>query len=100
MSSVDDSVVALLSLDLKANGLADALDPVLWSQHMQASHLYSANWLLAYEALEKGWLPSKDGRDYVKDDDFFGVLSKDRVEFYDTDTRDPAADADWISAYS
>jgi Reverse transcriptase (RNA-dependent DNA polymerase) len=100
VSSVDDSVVALLSLDLRDNGLADALDPSAWSQHMQADHLYSENWLLAYEALTKGWLPAKDGSNYVEDDDFFGSLSKLNVEFYDSSTRDPATDDDWISAYS
>ncbi len=96
---VDDSIVALLSLDLKANGLADALDPALWSQHMQAGHLYSENWLVAYEALKKGWLPSKDGSDYVKADDFFGSLSAYNVEFYNTGTRDPATDSSWLTEY-
>jgi hypothetical protein len=99
IAAVDDSVVALLSLDLKANGLADALDPVLWREHMQASHLYSENWLLAYEALIKGWLPSKDNTDYVKADDFFGKLSQYDVQFYDTDNRDSAVDSDWLTAY-
>jgi hypothetical protein len=55
---VDDPIVALLSLDLRAAGLADSLDPALWAQHMTAEHLYSENWLVAYEALRKGWLPS------------------------------------------
>jgi len=99
VSSVDDSVVALLSLDLRANGLADALDPILWRQHMQAIHLYSENWLVAYEALIKGWLPSTDGSDYVAADDFFAALSAFNVEFYDTGTRDPATETDWLTAY-
>jgi hypothetical protein len=99
VSSVDDSIVALLSLDLRANGLADKLDPVLWSQHMEAGHLYSENWLIAYEALTKGWLPSKDGSDYVAADDFFSLLSVRGVEFYDTGTRNPATDFDWLTAY-
>jgi hypothetical protein len=99
VSSLDDSFVALLSLDLRANGLADALDPMLWSQHMKASHLYSENWLIAYEALIKGWLPSTDGSNYVAADDFFASLSTYGVEFYDTGTRDPATETDWLTAY-
>lgn len=99
VSLVDDSIVALLSLDLRANGLADKLDPVLWSQHMQAGHLYSENWLIAFEALKKGWLPSKDGSDYVAADDFFGLLYVYGIEFYDTGTRDPATDFDWLTDY-
>jgi hypothetical protein len=66
---------------------------------MQANRLYTENWLLAYEALEKGWLPSADGSNYVANDDFFGVLSVFNVNFYDTGTRNPATDADWMSAY-
>ena len=96
---VDDPIVALLSLDLRANGLTMKLDPALWSQHMEASHLYSENWLIAYEALQKGWLPPKDGTDYVAADDFFGHLAAYDVEFYDTGTRDPATDTDWLTAY-
>jgi len=99
VSLVDDSIVALLSLDLRANGLADKLDPALWSQHMQAGHLYSENWLIAYEAFKKGWLPSKGGSDYVAADDFFGLLTAYAVEFYDTGTRDPATDFGWLTAY-
>lgn len=99
VSQVDDSVVALLSLDLKANGLADALDPELWRQHMEARHLYSENWLIAYEALTKGWLPSKDGTDYVAGDDFFSLLAKHGVKFYDTSVVDPASETDWLTEY-
>jgi hypothetical protein len=93
VSQVDDSVVALLS------GLADALDPGLWRQHMEASHLYSENWPIAYEALIKGWMPSKDGADYVAGDDFFGFLAKLGVKFYDTSVVDPATETDWLTEY-
>jgi hypothetical protein len=58
VSQVDDPIVALLALNLRDCGLADALDPSMWSKHMQADQLYSENWLLAYEAHVKGWLPS------------------------------------------
>ena len=44
---MDDSIVALLSLDLNQAGLADSVDPGLWSQQMHATHLYRENWLLA-----------------------------------------------------
>jgi hypothetical protein len=99
VSLVDDPVVALLSLDLREKGLADKLDPALWSQHMQAGHLYSENWLVAYEALKKGWLPSGNGKDYVAADDFFGRLSAKGVEFYDTGINDPATETDWLTEY-
>lgn len=99
VSLVDDAVVALLALDLRSSGLADKLDPGLWSQHMEGNHLYSENWLIAYEALIKGWLPSKKGDDYVGADDFFRALSEFDVQFYDTNIVDAATDADWLTEY-
>jgi hypothetical protein len=97
--SMDDSIVALLSLDLNQAGLADSVDPALWVQHMAAEHLYSENWLIAYEALRKGWLPSVDGSDYVAADDFFGLLSHHGVEFYDPTNSQAAAETGWLAAY-
>jgi hypothetical protein len=97
--SIDDSIVALLSLDLKQAGLADGVDPVLWAPHMTPGHLYSENWLIAYEALRKGWLPAVDGSDYVAADDFFGLLSHYDVEFYDPANSDAATETGWLAAY-
>ena len=99
VGQLDDPIVALLSLDLRSSGLAGALDSSLWAQHMQAQHLYSENWLLAYEALRKGWLNSVDGSDYIAADDFFGQIAALQVDFYDTGTRDAATDTDWLTAY-
>lgn len=99
MSLVDDPFVALLALSLAEQGLADSLDTSLWSKHMQSDQLYSENWPLAYEAYKKGWLASIDGSDYVADDDFYGVLSKLDVEFYDTGTLQPATDSGWAEGY-
>jgi len=99
ISLIDDSIVALIALDLRANGMADGLHPDLWLQHMQSGHLYSENWLLAYEALVKGWLPFTDRANYVANDDFFGELAQKGVEFYDVGTQNAATDADWLTAY-
>jgi hypothetical protein len=99
VSQMDDPVVALLALDLKTSGFGDAVDPSLWSSHMRRDQLFSENWLLAYEAYVKGWLPSVDGSDYVGSDPFFGVLSGYGVEFYDTETLKPAGESEWLVAY-
>jgi hypothetical protein len=99
VSQLDDPIVALLSLDLQSSGLADALDSSLWAQHMRSEHLYSENWLLAYEAVRKGWLNSVDGTDYIAGDDFFGRIADLEVEFYDTGTRDAATETGWLTAY-
>jgi hypothetical protein len=97
--SVDDPVVALLSLDLREDGLADKVSPDLWAQHMRAEDLYSENWLVAYEALQKGWLPSLDGRNYAAGDDFFGLLSHHGVAFYDPSSVEAATQTDWLAGY-
>jgi hypothetical protein len=99
ISQMDDSIVALLALDLRSGGFADALNTEAWSKYMQADHLYSEYWLLAYEALVKGWLGPLDGHNYVADDGFFGILAQSAVEFYDTGTTQAASDTDWLSAY-
>jgi Reverse transcriptase (RNA-dependent DNA polymerase) len=99
VSLVDDPIVALLMLDLRNLGLADGLDPSMWLMHMQPDHLYSENWLLAYEAYVRGWLPSADGMDYVATDAFFGVLARNNIRFYDDGTTEAAGDAGWIEGY-
>jgi hypothetical protein len=79
---VDDDIVALVALDMEAQGLLPALKSSLWASRMTAENLYSEHWLIAYEALVKGWLPSKDGTDYVSADAFFSILKSGDVEFY------------------
>ncbi|HEV2419138.1 MAG TPA: RNA-directed DNA polymerase [Terriglobia bacterium] len=100
ISSVDDSIVALLSLDLYQAGLADGVDTTLWEQHMTSEHLYTENWLLAYEAPRKGWSPLVGPDNYVTDDDFFGPLWRHGVEFYDTSTTRAATQTDWLAEYA
>lgn len=99
VSLVDDSIVALLALSLRGVGLAGSLDTSLWAAQMQPDRLYSEHWLLAYEAYIKGWLPSVSGSDYVAADEFFGILSRSGVEFYDDGTREPAGDSEWLEGY-
>jgi hypothetical protein len=51
---------------------------------MTTDDLYSDNWLLAYEAKIKGWLPSQDRDDHINEDEFFGKLKRNNVSFYDS----------------
>lgn len=50
---------------------------------MTPAELKTSNWLLAYEAFIKGWLPSATGVDYVSKDDGFKYLQSENVHFYD-----------------
>lgn len=84
ISSLDDSVIALIALQMRADGLVDgALDLALWRSLMVAGSLYNEYWLLAYEAKHKGWLSSVSGRNYLASDDFFSILFNLDVSFFD-----------------
>ena len=83
ISRCDDSVVALLALDCEQHGLvAKPLDKSLWSAHMTREALYDKQWLLAYEANIKKWLPNTGGIDHVSRDVNFGFLKRNKVSFY------------------
>jgi hypothetical protein len=92
VAQMDDDIVALVCLDLRARGLAPGLIPQLWSTRMNAAHLSSEHWLLAYEAHQKGWLHHAHGVNYVGNDPFFSLLANAGVSFYDEHTVDVGED--------
>jgi hypothetical protein len=73
IGSVDNSVVALDVLSMKHNGLIPyPVDTTLWQSSLTKEGLYSENWLIAYEAVIKGWLtPSTP---YINADPFYQKL--------------------------
>jgi Reverse transcriptase (RNA-dependent DNA polymerase) len=79
---LDDDVVALITLDLHQLGLLKTSGFTKWRGYLTAGNLYDSHWLLSYEAVEQGWLPSKNGNDYVGADEFFSILRKHGVRFY------------------
>ena len=84
ISRMEDSFVALLALDANQRRLTPTgLDTSLWETFMTDQELYGNQWLLAYEANIKNWLPSVNGVDYVANDPAFGFLKSNNVEFYD-----------------
>ncbi len=50
---------------------------------MHEGELVEGQWLLAYEANVKGWLPNKGGVDFVAADKYFGPMKAAGVSFYD-----------------
>ncbi|MCP4200813.1 MAG: RNA-directed DNA polymerase [bacterium] len=83
LEKMEDPVVALLCLHAERAGYcATSVDKTLWQRHMTRRALYESQWLLAYEALVKGWLPSADGTNYVKADSYFAFLDQLGVRFY------------------
>ena len=82
IAKLDDDVVALVALDLNQLGLLDSSGFAKWRSYMTAANLYDSHWLIAYEAYEQGWLPSRNGSLYVGLDSFFSILSAHGVRFY------------------
>ena len=84
LAGSSDDFVTLLALDAEARGrLTGPLDRTAWLPEMTGDQLRDERWLLAFEALGHGWLPSATGSDYVSTDLDFGVLRRSGVSFYD-----------------
>jgi len=79
---VDDDVVALVALDLNESGLLETSGFAKWRSYLTGTNLYENHWLTAYEAHEQGWLPSRNGNDYIGADSFFSILRTHGVRFY------------------
>jgi hypothetical protein len=93
LSRVDNSTIALLALDARAQGaLHPTLDTRLWEQHMTGDELHGPHWLISYEANFKGWLPSVGG-DHVAADAAFSFLKSHDVYFYEQVDSESALDA-------
>lgn len=94
ISTMDNSIVALLALDARnQNALDPTLDTSRWQAHMTADELHGPHWLLSYEGRIKGWLPSAGGGDHVGADDAFEFLRNNDVFFYDEVVPDLALQA-------
>ncbi|MDB5012484.1 MAG: hypothetical protein JWQ25_686 [Daejeonella sp.] len=86
ISQHSNSIIALTALHLRDLGLIpNGLDLTLWRSYLKSESLYNENWLLAYEAVKKGWL--KAPRNYIDTDPFFSVLKNHDVEFYKVSER-------------
>ena len=84
-AKMEDSVVAILTLDAKAKGLISSnISLTLWSSLMTTQSLFEENWLLSYEANVKSWLPSLGVHDHVSADPNFMFLKQNGVHFYDS----------------
>lgn len=79
-----DPCVALCALHARAKGLvAGTVDVTTLEALMHDGELNDTQWLLAYEANVKGWLPSKGGKDFVMAHKHFGPMKAAGVSFYD-----------------
>lgn len=80
---IESSLCALLCMDLNKRGLVEGgIDETAWLPYATEDGLTSPMWLLAYEAVRKGWW-SDGRRDYVANNPLFGPMLKRGVFFYD-----------------
>jgi hypothetical protein len=83
-SGMADPVVALCILDASHRGLIGGGPTFpLFASCMTTNDLFGKQWLLAYEANVKGWLPSVGAADHVNQDPAFSALKAAGVSFYD-----------------
>jgi hypothetical protein len=83
ISAMDDSVVALMVLYAREQNIIKKLTTTVWQQYINGDELWGANWLLSYEASERGWLTSLSSSNFVQKDQFINVLHKQGVRFFD-----------------
>ena len=85
VSKMDDSVVALLALHARHEGLAPAsMSTSRWEACMTDAELLGPHWLLSYEARQKGWLPSLGVADHRNAHPAFKAFAAAGVSFYDS----------------
>jgi hypothetical protein len=83
LGRLEDSVAAILALDLRSRGsTAATLDVSRWQAHVSPEGLYGPQWLLAYEAPGHGWLSGRAGADPATSDPAFALLRQEGVYFY------------------
>ena len=83
VSQMESSACALVALDCREAGLIPTgLNTAGWRGALNSDGLWSAQWLLAYEADLKGWLTPVAGP-FVENDAFFGPLKARKISFYD-----------------
>jgi hypothetical protein len=93
ISELEDSVVALVTLDLYQNcGLiTDTVEFEKWKSIVTPNHdktnLRSENWLLCYEASIKGFFPDVDQSPYITDSEFFSTLKNNNITFYENNNQ-------------
>lgn len=82
ISTSNSSVLALMLLDMKERGLVRcAISTNYWESQISEESVKSDwSWLLAYEAMRRGWLPDPDG---LMAKPFFAAMHRRGVIFYD-----------------
>lgn len=91
VGAVEDDFVALLALDASSRGRlpASALDLTLWQSLVAMEDaLQGDHWLLAYEGVARGWMPTAAPQ--LATDGFFSFIKQAEIHFYEPNpSREP-----------
>ena len=99
IGGMDDPVVGLIALHARDWLLLDlGTAPEEWAARITAAELYDRGWLLAYEAVRRGWLASEEEA-AIRGDPNFGPLFEADVSFYDETPGTPVAYLDDVTGY-
>jgi hypothetical protein len=89
-----DSTIAVLALHAQEKGLIEGTAEFhSWRTRMTRAALYHGDWLLAYEADIRRWLPSVDTPSHVSADKNFEPLKRAGVSFFNPDIENPTRSA-------
>lgn len=100
LQRIEDPVVSVLALHAEDIGLAEGLNKDRWLDRMTTSDLYGPDWLVAYEADLKNWLPSKGEGSHVDSDPCFSFLKDKGVSFFNPGTSEERTTRRRTSVYA
>ncbi|MDB5281476.1 MAG: RNA-directed polymerase [Bacteroidota bacterium] len=81
----NDVISILIALDLKNNNLINSTVSIAQIEaDLTTESLMDEKWLLTYEAITQGWVPTPKIKT-IKDNEYFGLLHTYQVQFYDKD---------------
>lgn len=79
----NDVISILIALDLKNDGYINSkVSTSIIESELTTESLMDTKWLLTYEAITQGWLPSP-GENPIQNNEYFKILHKHKVQFYD-----------------
>jgi len=85
IESMSDDIVALTAMFAAQHGAFDSPPSFdYWRSLADSSSLFDEHWLLGYEAIGQGWIPSPNSGDPAKGNSFFESLRANDVHFVDS----------------
>jgi len=82
LSHINDPLAILAVLNARESGIyRGSLDITSWQNLLSEDGLYDSNWMLCYEAENRGWLSNQNGICLVQEDQYFKKLESKSISF-------------------